>query len=91
MKKILLRLIDFYQKKISPRTSRKCRYYPTCSAYAKEAVTLHGAAKGTILTALRLLRCNPLFSGGVDKVPKDFENYMKAMIGFGRLGKSKRL
>jgi putative membrane protein insertion efficiency factor len=83
MKRILLRLIDFYQKKISVHTSRRCRYYPTCSAYAKTAILTHGAAKGLLLAILRLLRCNQFSPGGIDKVPGDFKIYMKAMFGFG--------
>lgn len=61
--------IRAYQRWISPALPRSCRYYPTCSAYAVEAVTVHGALKGTLLAAWRLLRCNPLTPGGVDHVP----------------------
>lgn len=69
MKKLLIRLITFYQTKISPKTPPRCRYYPTCSQYAMEAIETHGAFKGLILTVGRLLRCNPLFKGGFDPVP----------------------
>jgi putative membrane protein insertion efficiency factor len=81
MKKLLLKIIDIYQRKISPKTRRKCRYYPTCSAYAREAVERHGAFRGGFLAFMRTLRCNPLFPGGVDKVPENFKIYMKAMFG----------
>jgi putative membrane protein insertion efficiency factor len=84
MKKLLLSLIDIYQKKISTHTRRKCRFYPTCSAYAKEAIMLHGAFRGTLLAFLRIMRCNPFNAGGIDKVPGNFKIYMKAMFGFGR-------
>lgn len=69
MKKVLLALIRFYRRHISPRLPASCRFYPTCSVYAIEAIELHGAFKGSILALLRLLRCNPLFPGGYDPVP----------------------
>ena len=69
MKKLIIKVIRFYQKKISPLFGPRCRYYPTCSHYAVEAVERFGAIKGSILTVLRLLRCNPLFPGGYDPVP----------------------
>lgn len=64
-----LALVGLYQRWISPALPRRCRYYPTCSAYAVEAIKVHGALKGTVLAAWRLLRCNPLTRGGVDHVP----------------------
>ncbi len=70
MKKLLLKLIDLYQK--TPLFSHsKCKYYPTCSNYAKEAITNYGALKGTILSIKRILKCNPFSKGGIDLVPKD--------------------
>ena len=69
MQRFFLRLIRFYQRRISPLFPPMCRYYPTCSAYALEAVEVHGAAKGILLALLRFLRCNPLFPGGFDPVP----------------------
>ena len=69
MKKLLIKLISFYQAHISPHKKACCRYYPTCSQYAKEAIEIHGAAKGSLLAIWRLLRCNPLFKGGIDFVP----------------------
>lgn len=69
MKKLLIRLIKLYQRYISPLLPPMCRYYPTCSQYAVEAITVHGAFKGSLLTLLRLLRCNRLFKGGYDPVP----------------------
>ena len=69
MKKILLALIRFYQKAISPYRPPCCRFYPTCSAYAMEAIATHGAIRGGLLALRRVLRCNPLFQGGYDPVP----------------------
>ncbi|WP_103063223.1 membrane protein insertion efficiency factor YidD [Actinomyces qiguomingii] len=65
-----LALVRMYQHWISPALPRRCRYYPTCSAYAAEAIGVHGALKGMLLAAWRLLRCNPLARGGVDHVPE---------------------
>ena len=69
MKDILIKLIQFYRKHISPQLPDMCRYYPTCSQYAIEALEIHGAFKGSLLTVARLLRCNILFPGGYDPVP----------------------
>ncbi|MDQ5983095.1 MAG: putative membrane protein insertion efficiency factor [Eubacteriales bacterium SKADARSKE-1] len=70
MAKFLIKLIKFYQKNISPTKPARCRFYPTCSEYAKEAVSRFGFFKGGFLTLFRLLRCNPLFRGGFDPVPQ---------------------
>ena len=70
MKEFLTKAIRFYQKRISPLFPPKCRYYPTCSQYAIQAVEMHGVLKGSFLAVLRLLRCNPLFPGGYDPVPE---------------------
>ncbi len=70
MKFILIRLIEFYKRHISPAKPACCRYYPTCSTYAVQAIEIHGAFKGSVLAALRILRCNPLFKGGYDPVPE---------------------
>ena len=64
-----LKAIRFYQRKISPLFGPRCRYYPTCSQYAFDAIERYGVLIGGVLGALRLLRCNPLFPGGVDPVP----------------------
>lgn len=74
MKKFLTKSIEFYQRRISPLFGPKCRYYPTCSQYALEAIKIHGAFKGTILAIRRLMRCNIFFPGGVDPVPPKKEN-----------------
>jgi putative membrane protein insertion efficiency factor len=69
VKNFLLAIIRFYRKHISPKLPPMCKYYPTCSAYAVEAIEIHGAFKGSVLSFLRILRCNPLFPGGYDPVP----------------------
>jgi putative membrane protein insertion efficiency factor len=66
MKSLVLALIKFYQKFISPLTPGKCRYYPTCSSYAILAIEKYGLARGGLKAILRVLRCNPLFRGGID-------------------------
>lgn len=64
--------IKIYQKYISPLKPPCCRYYPSCSSYALQAVEKHGIVKGVVLGSWRLLRCNPLAKGGVDYVPDRF-------------------
>ncbi len=69
MKLLLIGLVKGYQLLLSPLLGASCRYYPSCSAYAIEALRVHGALKGTWLAARRLLRCHPWSPGGVDHVP----------------------
>jgi len=69
MKKLLIVGIKFYQYVISPLTGQNCRYYPTCSAYALEAVEKYGSLKGAFLAIKRVLRCHPFHAGGFDPVP----------------------
>ncbi|MCW4572461.1 membrane protein insertion efficiency factor YidD [Venenivibrio stagnispumantis] len=66
MKKILISLIKFYQKFISPVLPSSCRYYPSCSTYAILAIEKYGVIKGSIKAIWRILRCNPFSKGGVD-------------------------
>ena len=68
-KKAMLGLIRFYRGAISPYTPAACRFTPTCSAYAQEAIEKYGARKGGYLAMRRILRCNPFHSGGYDPVP----------------------
>ncbi|GHV85098.1 putative membrane protein insertion efficiency factor [Spirochaetia bacterium] len=68
IRKLVLLLIWFYQKAVSPYLRPSCRYYPSCSAYAYEAVQKYGAWKGSFLALKRILRCHPLHSGGYDPV-----------------------
>jgi len=69
MKTLVTLLIKLYQYTLSPLTGRNCRYYPTCSAYALEAVDKYGCLKGTLLAVRRILRCHPFHSGGYDPLP----------------------
>ncbi|MFK8031751.1 MAG: membrane protein insertion efficiency factor YidD [Gammaproteobacteria bacterium] len=70
MRKIILGSITAYQKLLSPLLGPRCRFYPTCSHYAAEAVQIHGAAKGSWLSTKRILRCHPFHAGGIDLVPE---------------------
>ena len=65
----LLGLIGFYRRGISPLLGPRCRFTPTCSEYAQEAVQLHGAARGAWLAVVRIAKCAPWHRGGVDLVP----------------------
>ena len=72
MKALLLLTLRGYRFFLSPWIGNQCRYWPTCSAYAIEAIEIHGAARGTWLAACRLARCHPYAGGGVDPVPQSF-------------------
>ncbi len=69
MKQILLGILRFYKRAISPLLPNACRFTPTCSEYAMEAIEVHGVVKGCFLSIWRLLRCNPFCKGGYDPVP----------------------
>lgn len=69
MKKLFLFLIRFYRRHISPLKQPCCRFIPTCSQYALEAIEKYGALKGSWLALRRLLRCHPFHKGGYDPVP----------------------
>ena len=69
MKYIMIRMIRFYQKYLSPLKSTKCPYYPTCSQYGLEAIQKYGAVKGGLLALWRIILCNPFSTGGYDPVP----------------------
>jgi putative membrane protein insertion efficiency factor len=66
---VLVGLISGYRRFVSPLLGPRCRFYPSCSAYALEAITVHGAARGTWLAVRRLSRCHPFHPGGLDPVP----------------------
>ncbi|HWE88897.1 MAG TPA: membrane protein insertion efficiency factor YidD [Pseudonocardiaceae bacterium] len=69
MARSLIFLVNGYRRWLSPLLPPSCRFYPSCSAYAVEALTVHGALRGSWLTARRLLRCGPWHPGGLDPVP----------------------
>ena len=69
MKRFLIALVRGYKKYISPLLPLSCRFTPTCSEYAVEALSKHGALKGSLLAIWRILRCNPFCKGGYDPVP----------------------
>ena len=66
LSKLLIYLVRFYQKYISPLKGQTCRFYPTCSQYSIQAIIKYGALKGIYLTIRRLLKCHPFHSGGYD-------------------------
>ena len=68
LKKIALFFIWLYQKAISPYLGQNCRYFPTCSCYAKEAIQKYGVYKGSLIALKRILRCHPFHEGGFDPV-----------------------
>lgn len=72
MKRALLSAIGAYRRWISPALPRRCRYEPTCSAYAVEVIGRFGPLRGGLMAAWRLLRCNPFSHGGFDPVPRRF-------------------
>ena len=69
MHHLLVAVLRLYKRLISPLLPPSCRFYPTCSEYAADAIAKHGAVRGGILAAKRLARCNPWHPGGVDPVP----------------------
>jgi len=69
MKQIALILVTFYRNAISPLMPPHCRFHPTCSSYAEEAIQHYGIARGSLLTLRRLSKCHPWHEGGYDPVP----------------------
>ncbi len=69
MQTVLFALLRFYKVAVSPMLGSRCRFYPSCSDYAREAIQYHGAARGTYLAARRICRCHPFSAGGIDLVP----------------------
>ena len=70
MKHVLIVLLRAYQYAVRPMLGSHCRFYPSCSDYAREAIERHGALRGTWLTIRRISRCHPYHPGGFDPVPK---------------------
>ncbi len=73
--KVIINVITFYQKVISPLLPARCRYYPTCSQYGKQALAWHGIRSGSWLLLKRLARCHPLGGHGIDFVPLPLARY----------------
>lgn len=69
MSRVLVLLLTGYRRWVSPIMAPHCRFAPSCSAYAIEAISLHGALRGSWLAARRLVKCQPFFTGGYDPVP----------------------
>jgi len=69
LRRLLVALVDLYRRFVSPALPPLCRFTPSCSAYAREAIAAHGALKGSALALWRLLRCNPACKPGYDPVP----------------------
>lgn len=76
MKKILIKFIKFYQK-IPGNFHNSCKFIPTCSNYAIEAISEYGALRGSFMSIKRIMRCNPFSKGGIDLVPKRGEKNEK--------------
>ena len=70
MRAILIASIRAYRAVLGPATGQRCRFHPSCSAYAEEAIRTRGAVIGTLLATWRILRCSPLSAGGIDPVPR---------------------
>ncbi|MEO0435586.1 MAG: membrane protein insertion efficiency factor YidD [Pseudomonadota bacterium] len=74
MKYLLIKLLRGYQLLLSPWIGHQCRFHPSCSSYAIEAINEHGAIRGSFLAIKRVLRCHPWHEGGVDLVPPAVEH-----------------
>lgn len=79
MKRVLIFLIKFYKRKISPKKGQCCRFRPSCSTFAIGAIEKHGAFLGSLMAVCRIIRCNPMFVGGYDPVPERFT--LKSGVG----------
>ena len=77
MRRMLIALVKAYQYLLSPWLGAQCRFHPTCSTYAIDAINEHGAWRGSLLTARRLGRCHPLAQGGLDPVPRKHHKAVK--------------
>jgi putative membrane protein insertion efficiency factor len=84
MKYLLIGLLRLYRLFISPLYGQVCRYYPSCSAYALEAVTVHGSIRGSWYAVRRVARCHPWAAGGYDPVPKRTPDSLSTQVHRGR-------
>jgi putative membrane protein insertion efficiency factor len=82
---LLTALIGGYQRWISPFLGDRCRFYPSCSVYAKTAIEVHGAARGSWLAVRRLLKCQPFHPGGFDDVPPPTGRSKSGRKGYGEM------
>ena len=80
MRKAIVALIRVYQYLVSPMLGPRCRFYPSCSEYASEAISRFGVCRGTLLSMRRLLRCHPWHPGGVDPCPQHFSHIDRARL-----------
>jgi uncharacterized protein len=78
--RFVVRVLRQYKRWISPLLPPACRYVPSCSEYAAEAVARHGVARGSLLAAWRLVRCNPFVKGGYDPVPESCEHASRTEV-----------
>ncbi|HBQ65096.1 MAG TPA: membrane protein insertion efficiency factor YidD [Clostridiales bacterium] len=81
MKTVLLGIIAFYRKILSPVKPSCCRFVPTCSEYAREAIDSHGVVRGSFLAVRRLLKCHPFHEGGFDPVPQTAQRTLRHRKG----------
>ena len=79
--RVLMWGIVAYRRYLSPALPARCRFYPSCSAYAQEAIARHGALRGTALAVGRLLRCHPFHPGGYDPVPNTSRHHSADVTG----------
>lgn len=77
MRRVLILLIGVYRYALSPFLGNNCRFYPSCSCYAQEAIASHGSVRGLWLTVRRLSRCHPWHEGGLDPVPAVNDRHKK--------------
>jgi len=80
MRKLIVAIINLYQKWISPAFPARCKYYPSCSSYAASAISSYGV-RGVFMSIWRLMRCNPWSHGGVDYAVKPLQNIQKTSVG----------
>jgi putative membrane protein insertion efficiency factor len=83
--RVLTTLIGAYQRWISPFLGNRCRFHPSCSAYAKTAIETHGALRGSWLAVRRLVKCQPFHPGGFDYVPPATRRVKRGRGGYGEM------